>query len=263
MRGGGDLDIVAFFAKWGFIPNELTQGVACTHQLLGLDRCPELSAGFLARPEASLPVLSLPNGFILLNIDTPLPTWTTMFSSMFIHGGFFHFAGNMMFLWVFGDNVEDWLGHFKYLAFYIVTGIAATLSQLAIDPHSLTPLIGASGAISGIMGAYILLYPFNRINTLIIFFFITVFAPPGTGAAGSLVPLAVGPRNWFTGDIKSSERGFLRPRGRLRRGSYSGGRFQTGDRAVHLAVSPSASAVGLLVPGGAWTRTNLGVDFLE
>ncbi len=184
MRGGGDLDIVAFFAKWGFIPNELTQGVACTHQLLGLDRCPELSAGFLARPEASLPVLSLPNGFILLNIDTPLPTWTTMFSSMFIHGGFFHFAGNMMFLWVFGDNVEDWLGHFKYLAFYIVTGIAATLSQLAIDPHSLTPLIGASGAISGIMGAYILLYPFNRINTLIIFFFITVLRLPALGLLG-------------------------------------------------------------------------------
>ena len=184
LQGGGDLDIVAFFAKWGFIPNELTQGVACTHQVLGLERCPELPAEFLARPEANLPVFNLPGGFILLNIDTPLPTWTTIFSSMFIHGGFFHFAGNMMFLWVFGDNVEDWLGHFKYLVFYLLAGIAATLSQLAIDPNSLTPMIGASGAISGVMGAYMLLYPFNRINTLIIFYFLTVMRLPAVGLLG-------------------------------------------------------------------------------
>lgn len=184
LRGGGDLDIVSFFAKWGFIPNELTQGVACTHQVLGFERCPQLPAEFLARPEANLPVFNLPGGFILLNIDTPLPTWTTIFSSMFIHAGFFHFAGNMMFLWVFGDNVEDWLGHFKYLVFYLLAGIAATLSQLAIDPNSLTPMIGASGAISGVMGAYMLLYPFNRINTLIIFFFLTVMRLPAVGLLG-------------------------------------------------------------------------------
>ena len=184
LRGGGDLDIVAFFAKWGFIANELTQGVACTHQVLGFDRCPQIPAAFLASPEAKLPVLELRGGFILLNIDTPLPTWTTIFTSMFIHGGVFHFAGNMMFLWVFGDNVEDWLGHYKYLIFYLLVGIAATLSQLAIDPHSLTPLIGASGAISGVMGAYMLLYPFNRINTLIIFYFITVLRLPAVGLLG-------------------------------------------------------------------------------
>ena len=184
LRGGGDLDISAFFAKWGFIPNELSQGVACTHQVLGLDRCPQLSAEFLARPEAKLPVVNLAGGFVLLNIDTPLPTWTTIFSSMFIHGGFFHFAGNMMFLWVFGDNVEDWLGRFKYLVFYVLAGIAATLSQWAIGPNSLTPLIGASGAISGVMGAYMLLYPFNRINTLIIFYLLTVVRLPAVGLLG-------------------------------------------------------------------------------
>ena len=184
LRGGGDLDIVAFFAKWGFIANELTEGLACTHQLLGIDRCPEVPAEFLASPNAKLAVVGLPGGLILLNIDTPLPTWTTIFSSMFIHGGFFHFAGNMMFLWVFGDNVEDWLGHIKYLVFYLLTGVAATLSQLAIDPHSLTPLIGASGAISGVMGAYMLLYPFNRINALIIFYFITVIRLPAVWLLG-------------------------------------------------------------------------------
>ena len=184
LRGGGDLDIVAFFAKWGFIPNELTEGISCTHQVYLLDRCPQLPAEFLARPEAKLPVLELRDGFKLLNVDTPLPTWTTIFSSMFIHGGVLHFAGNMMFLWVFGDNVEDWLGHVKYLIFYLLAGVAATLSQLAIDPHSLTPLIGASGAISGVMGAYMLLYPFNRINALIIFYFITVIRLPAVWLLG-------------------------------------------------------------------------------
>ena len=184
LRGGGDLDIVAFFAKWGFIPNELWDGVACTHQVLGVDRCPEVPAEYLASPSAKLGVVGLPGGFILLNIDTPLPTWTTIFSSMFIHGGILHFAGNMMFLWVFGDNVEDWLGHIKYLVFYLLAGVAATLSQLAIEPNSLTPLIGASGAISGVMGAYILLYPFNRINALIIFYFITVMRLPAVWLLG-------------------------------------------------------------------------------
>ena len=162
LRGGGGPDISAFFFKWGFIPNDLAQGVASTYRELGIDT----------------------SQAIRLNIDTPLPTWTTIFSSMFIHGGFFHFAGNMMFLWVFGDNVEDWLGHYKYLIFYVLVGIAAALSQLAIDPHSLAPLIGASGAISGVMGAYMLLYPFNRINTLIIFYFITVIRLPAVWLLG-------------------------------------------------------------------------------
>ena len=151
LSGGGDVDVVAFFAKWGFIPNELTQGVAHTYQLAltetGLER---------------------------VDIETPLPTWATLFSSMFIHGGFFHLAGNLMFLWVFGVNVEDWMGSFKFLVFYLLAGVAGALSHLAIDPDSLRPLIGASGAISGVMGAYMLLYPFNRVNTLIVFFIITV-----------------------------------------------------------------------------------------
>ena len=171
---GGGLDILAFFGKWGFIPNELTEGVACTHQVLGVDRCPQLPAEVLATPEAKLPVVNLPGGFILVNIESPIPTWATIFSSMFIHGGLFHFAGNMMFLWVFGGNIEDRLGHVRYLLFYLGTGVVATLSHLVIDPHSQTPLVGASGAIAGVMGAYLLLYPYNRIRALVIFYFITV-----------------------------------------------------------------------------------------
>jgi membrane associated rhomboid family serine protease len=93
---------------------------------------------------------------------------------MFIHGGFMHLAGNMMFLWVFGDNIEDRLGHVKFLVFYLIAGVAATLAQWVIDTGSQTPLIGASGAISGVLGAYLVMYPYNKIKALIIFYLITV-----------------------------------------------------------------------------------------
>jgi membrane associated rhomboid family serine protease len=98
----------------------------------------------------------------------------TIFTSMFIHGGFMHLAGNMMFLWVFGDNIEDRLGHVKYLVFYLVAGVAATLSQWVISTDSQVPLIGASGAISGVLGAYLVVYPNNKVKALIIFYLITV-----------------------------------------------------------------------------------------
>ena len=85
-----------------------------------------------------------------------------------------HLAGNMMFLWVFGDNIEGRLGHARYLVFYLVSGVAATLSQWLIDMNSQAPLIGASGAVSGVLGAYLVFYPHNRIKALIIFYLITV-----------------------------------------------------------------------------------------
>lgn len=184
LGGGGNLDISAFFFKFGFIPDELTRGVACTHHFLtlappGLDgSCTELSVQLrdVALPDSSL--IQLQGGFILQNIDSPLPTWTTIFSSMFIHGGLLHFAGNMMFLWVFGDNIEGRLGHVKYLLFYLLAGVAAALSQLGVDPHSQVPMVGASGAVSGVMGAYLLLYPYNRVKALVVFFFITVVQLP-------------------------------------------------------------------------------------
>ena len=181
--GGGGLDISAFFSKWGFIPDELTQGQACTHRMLEPptfppsdlgDSCTALTESLRDIVLPNLPLIPLTDGRALLNIDSPVPTWATIFSSMFIHGGLFHFAGNMMFLWVFGDNIEDRLGHLKYLGFYLLTGVVATLSHLAVDPHSQAPLVGASGAIAGVMGAYLLLYPYNRIRALVIFFFITV-----------------------------------------------------------------------------------------
>ena len=98
---------------------------------------------------------------------------------MFVHGGWMHVLGNMWFLWIFGDNIEDILGHGKYLVFYLLCGVAAALAQVLIDPFSRVPMVGASGAIAGVMGAYLIKFPRSRILTLaFIFFFITTFEVP-------------------------------------------------------------------------------------
>lgn len=93
--------------------------------------------------------------------------YLALVTSMFLHGGWLHVGGNMLFLWVFGDNVEDVMGHLKYLIFYLLTGIAASLAQVFVNPDSTIPLIGASGAISGVLGAYIVCFPRGRIVTLV------------------------------------------------------------------------------------------------
>jgi membrane associated rhomboid family serine protease len=101
----------------------------------------------------------------------------TPITSMFMHGGWFHIIGNMWFLWVFGDNVEDAMGMFRFLLFYILCGLAAALAQVIADPDSVVPMVGASGAIGGVMGAYARLYPRARIHTVLFFgFFFTTFS---------------------------------------------------------------------------------------
>jgi membrane associated rhomboid family serine protease len=104
-------------------------------------------------------------------------TWQAILTSMFLHGSWMHLIGNMWFLWIFGNNIEDSMGHFRYLVFYLLTGVAAAMAQVVSDPSSPVPTVGASGAISGIMGAYIVLYPRVRIQTLFIFFFIIRIIP--------------------------------------------------------------------------------------
>ena len=90
-------------------------------------------------------------------------SWVTVFTSMFLHGGFMHVAGNMLYLWIFGDNVEDRMGHGRYLVFYVLCGVAAALAQTITVPDSVVPMVGASGAIAGVMGAYFVLFPHSRI----------------------------------------------------------------------------------------------------
>ena len=107
------------------------------------------------------------------------PKYWTVITSMFTHGGWLHLIGNMLFLWVFGNNVEDAMGHGKFIVFYLLCGIAAAATQTLLSPHSIVPMVGASGAISGVLGAYLLLYPNVRVHTLIILpIYITSVALP-------------------------------------------------------------------------------------
>src|SRR5262249_37769801 len=103
----------------------------------------------------------------------------TLITSMFLHGSWMHVIGNMWYLWIFGDNVEDRVGHGRFLVFYLLCGIAAALAQIAMDPTSVVPTVGASGAIAGVMGAYFVLYPNSRVLTLIpLFVFIQIVELP-------------------------------------------------------------------------------------
>ena len=110
-------------------------------------------------------------------IDTP--HYATVITSMFMHGGWLHIIGNMWFLWVFGNNIEDSMGHMRFVVFYLLCGVAAAGTQLLADPHSRMPMVGASGAISGVLGAYMLIYPRVRVHTFVTLgFFVTSVALP-------------------------------------------------------------------------------------
>ncbi len=117
--------------------------------------------------------------FAGIPVNQPVPEWATLISSQFLHGGFLHLAGNMWFLWIFGNNVEDRLGHVRYLFFYLACGVLATLAQWFFSQTSGIPSLGASGAIAGVLGAYVLRFPQIEVLTLIPLgiFFTTVRVP--------------------------------------------------------------------------------------
>ena len=152
-------DETRFVYTYGLIPAELTSGkdfkFFCT------------VPSFVGCPPQNV-----------LAINTPGPTWITLFTSMFIHGGLLHIGSNMLYLWIFGDNIEDTLGHIPYLIFYLAAGLAAAGAQIMVDTQSQVPMVGASGAIAGVLGAYLVLHPQSRIRTLVIYFFITVIRIP-------------------------------------------------------------------------------------
>jgi rhomboid family protein len=108
-----------------------------------------------------------------------IPAWATIFTSMFLHGGWWHLIGNMLFLWIFGNNLEDVLGRFRYLLIYFASGVVAALTQAMVNPASTVPMIGASGAIAGVLGAYFLLYPRANVHCFlwIILFFRIITVP--------------------------------------------------------------------------------------
>jgi len=119
-------------------------------------------------------------------------TWQTLFSSMFLHGSWMHLIGNMWFLWIFGNNVEDSMGHLRFLLFYLLTGLVAALAQVFTDPSSAVPMVGASGAISAIMGAYLVLFPRASVYTLfVIVVFVRVIPLPAWVMLGYWIVIQV------------------------------------------------------------------------
>jgi membrane associated rhomboid family serine protease len=155
-RSASELDL--WFQDWGAVP-------ACIADSLGLK--PNVDPRALA---------------VLCDSDRSL---LTLFTSMFMHAGWLHILGNMLFLWVFGDNVEDALGHVRYLAFYLIAGLAASATQVALNMSDFIPSVGASGAIAGVMGAYLVMFPQARIAVVIpLFWFLGATYMPAIALIG-------------------------------------------------------------------------------
>jgi membrane associated rhomboid family serine protease len=155
----------AFFYCHAEIPFEVTNGVSLAHGGRQARAAIDEELG----PGAGEAVQSF------LRRECPNKGWlASIFVAMFLHGGWMHIAGNMLFLWVFGNNVEDRLGHVVFPLFYVMGGLAATGLQIAFDPSSTIPSLGASGAIGAVLGAYAVIFPHARVTTLVIFYFITV-----------------------------------------------------------------------------------------
>jgi membrane associated rhomboid family serine protease len=133
---------------------------------------------------------------------------TALITSLFLHGGWLHLIGNMWFLWIFGDNVEDVLGHLPFLGFYLLCGVAASLLHVGLHPDSRTPLVGASGAIAGVMGAYLVQFPRARIVTLIpVVFFLTTLELPAVFMLGYWFLLQLLNGFWASGDVHLAQSG--------------------------------------------------------
>ena len=128
--------------------------------------------------EIALPHESLNEFLTIYGVVPAYFAWPTLVTSMFLHGSWSHVIGNMWYLWIFGDNVEDRVGHGRFIVFYLLCGIVAALGQVVVDPNSTLPTIGASGAIAGVMGAYFVLYPHSRVLTLIPWIFIQIVELP-------------------------------------------------------------------------------------
>lgn len=130
----------------------------------------------------------------------PAAAWPTIFTSMFLHGNWLHIGSNMLYLWIFGNNIEDVLGRLRFLLFYLACGLAAALAQIASAPHSSVPMVGASGAVAGVMGAYLLLFPHSRILTLVpIFIFFTTVEVPAFLIIGWWAVIQFANASWLGG----------------------------------------------------------------
>ena len=153
---------------------------ACVAVFLWQMGLPEVQARLVSVQYGTVPELLLGGGELPPEYRM-IPAWASPLSSMFLHGGFLHLGGNMLFLWIFGNNVEEAMGRARYVLFYGLCGYAAALFQAVLDVHSTVPMVGASGAIAGVLGAYALLYPRANVRTLVVVlvFFRIVSVPAG------------------------------------------------------------------------------------
>jgi membrane associated rhomboid family serine protease len=140
----------AFTYGWSVIPQEVTTGTDVVGQV------------------------RIGGGVAIEHTPGPIPIYLTVLSAMFMHGGLLHLGGNLLYLWIFGDNVEHRFGAVTFLLFYLACGLAATFAQVALDPDGLIPNLGASGAISGVLGAYLVLFPRNEVRALLVWFVVRV-----------------------------------------------------------------------------------------
>jgi membrane associated rhomboid family serine protease len=176
--GGGENPELAqqtFFWCQGEIPFEVTHQTSLAEG--GAEAARAIRADYPGLPPRELQDY--------LGNECAQKSWlASLFVSMFLHGGWLHIAGNLLFLWIFGNNIEDRLGHVRYLLFYVAGGLAAAALQVAIGPDSTIPNVGASGAIAAVLGAYLFLYPQARVLTAVFFFFITMVELPAIVVLG-------------------------------------------------------------------------------
>lgn len=151
-----------FTVSYAATPYEITRGIDLPEPVI-LEREVAIPDAF-GQYRTAVQEQEIPQG------PVPFPVWLTLLTSIFMHGGLLHLAGNMLYLWIFGDNVEEVLGHGRYLLVYLACGIAASLAQIATAPGSMIPTLGASGAIAGVMGMYLVWFPHNQVRVLVIRF---------------------------------------------------------------------------------------------
>jgi membrane associated rhomboid family serine protease len=194
---GGDSVETKPVVEYGAVPYRITHpGDDC--DLAGVGITEETPGQFVAVPgeetllcegtEEARAVADSPENVPVENINQP-PAYLTIFTSMFMHGGWLHIIFNMLFLWIFGNNVEDSMGKPRFVAFYLLGGVAAAAAQVAVSPDSTVPLVGASGAIAAVLGGYALLYPRARVLTLFFLFFIFLLEIPAMILLGIWVVL--------------------------------------------------------------------------
>jgi membrane associated rhomboid family serine protease len=170
-----------FTAGYSVVPREITTG----RDLVGQEPVPNA-------PPARDPRTGRIEQPAIQQAPGPSPIYLTLLTAMFMHGSWLHIIGNMLYLWIFGDNVEDNFGHGKFVIFYVICGLAASFAQIAVDPGSPIPSLGASGAIAGVLGAYLVMFPHNRVRNLVfLWIIITTIELPAVIVLGFWIVLQV------------------------------------------------------------------------